>query len=91
VTFGGVAVETMPIDEPVEPPAPLPTGRVYTGANAMVTVWDHDVIDSGKVPRSFLSVDESKIKAHVKYKKDMGEEPYIMGIRFTKRVDVRSR
>jgi len=86
-TFGGVALEPMPI----APPPEMPTGKVHTGANAMVEVWDFDVVDPTKVPREFLSVDEVKIRAHVAYCKKMKQAPEVAGVRFSKRVDVRSR
>jgi len=89
VTFGGVAVEAEHVmDTPIQPP---PTGKVHTGANRMVKVYDFNVVDPSAVPPQFCSVDEKKIRAHVKYCKGMEQEPKIDGVIFTSRVDVQAR
>lgn len=92
-TFGGLALspEKLETESPAEPAAPLPTGKVHTGANAMVTVWDFEILDPRSIPREYLKIDESLIREHAKYKNKIGETPSIPGVRFTSRVDVRSR
>jgi len=90
--FGGVTVEVEePEPAPIVPAAPLPTGRVNTGANRMVKVWEYEVINDLLVPNEFKTTDPKKVNAHMKYKTKMGDTPEIAGIRFTSRMDVQSR
>jgi hypothetical protein len=90
VTFGGLELTPQ---SPVEsaPAQPLPTGKVSTGANAMVTVWEFEIVNQKLIPAEFLTVDEKKIRAHMNYKTKLGETPEVDGVRFTSRVDVRAR
>lgn len=88
--FGGMEVEMEP-QEIIRPVEPLPTGKVSTGANAMVKVWEFEIVNAKAIPRDFLSVDQSKIRNYMNYKTKMGETPEIPGICFSSRVDVRSR
>ena len=91
-TFGGMTVEVdVPETAPTTVAAPLPTGRVHTGANAMVKVWEYEVIDPRLVPDEYKIIDTKKINAHKAYKTKMGETPEIPGIKFTSRMDARSR
>lgn len=90
-TFGGleVSLETQPTE--LVPVAPLPTGKVNTGANAMVTVWEFEIVNPKLVPAEFLVVDERKVREFMNYKVKMGETPELPGVAFRSRVDVRSR
>lgn len=89
ITFGGLVLETAP--ESAEPMAPLPTGKVSTGANSMVTVWEFDVVDARMVPDQFKTVDARKLREFMNYKTKMGETPAVPGVVFRSRVDVRAR
>lgn len=90
--FGGLEI---PVDEPLPEMEPVDmsalSGKVKTGANAMVTVWSFAIIDPQAIPAEFLSVDEKKIREFMNYKTKMGDTPEIAGVVFEKRVDVRSR
>lgn len=89
VFFGGLELPANP--ELETPSAPLPSGKVKTGANAMVTVWEFDITNPKLVPAEFLTVDEKKVREFMNYKAKMGETPKVDGIVFRSRVDVRAR
>jgi len=53
--------------------------------------WTYKVVDAAKVPRSFLKVDDTKLREHCKkFKADQKPTP-IAGIEFTPNVSVRAR
>lgn len=89
--FGGLEVEVAsgPVDFGMS--EMLPTGKVNTGANVQVTTWEFEIVNQKLVPAEFLSVDERKVREFMKYKTKMGETPEVPGIRFSSRVDVRSK
>ena len=88
----GDDVEIMQEPVKVEPPAaPLPTGKVKSSANKMVTRWEFDIVDSACVPREFCTVDERKIRAYLKAQTTLGKDPSIEGVRFSKFVDVQAK
>ena len=90
-TFGGVAVAVEEPEAEVIPAAPLPTGKVHTGANRMVKVWTAEVVNALLVPDEYKTIDMKKVNAFGKYKNKMGDIPEIPGIRFTSTMDVQSR
>lgn len=79
-----------PIDPTVVPRAAMPK----SSANAFTEVWKFEILDERLVPREFLSVDESKIRAALNYKKSLKcavEDVAVPGLRIYKEMSVRAR
>lgn len=89
-SFGGINL-TAPTDAEPTHVAQLPEVKVSTGVNAMVKVWEFQVINEREIPREFLSVDQKKIREFMNYKVKIGEKPELTGVQFSTRIDVRSR
>jgi hypothetical protein len=73
------------------PPPPAPAEKVQTSANRMVKRWAHQLTDINKVPREFLSLDDAKVRAFVKYQQSQGNDPKIDGLAFTFTMSVESK
>lgn len=54
-------------------------------------VWSWDVVDIGKIPLKFLTVDTAAVNAVVKELKDMAQEVLGEGIKVTKRTEVKAK
>ena len=93
VAFGGreIPVDTPEAEEIPEIDLSMLDGKVKTGSNAMVKVWEFQIIDPNAVLSEFLSVDEKKVREFMRYKTQMGDTPETPGIVFSSRMDVRSR
>ena len=77
------------IPQPVEVPVALPKiEKPKTTANKFIKVWSCEIMDSALIPRQFLIVDESKIRAYVKMQKDQAVIP---GVRTWEEVSVQSK
>lgn len=83
------AAFTPPV-EPVRVPCALPPS---TASNTIAKVWKFEVTDTAKVPREFLTVDEAKINALIKYHKQIGDmdDIHVEGIRFYWESNVRAK
>lgn len=90
--------QPLPVD-PFAPPVGVPTiipraTAPKSSANAFTEVWKFEVLDEKLVPREFLSVDETKIRAMLNYKKSLKcavEDVVIPGVRVYKETSVRAR
>lgn len=87
--FGeGVEVEATVATVPAEP---LPPEKVKTDSNRMVKRWSFTVADIRKVPAEFLSLDEAKVRAFVKYQQSQEKDPEVPGLTFTYTMSVESK
>ena len=78
---------------PVQPAAPIPQAP-KTSANSFVETWKFDVTDQLQVPREFLVVDETKIRAWLAYQKKLGADIstlQVAGLRLYKETQVRAK
>ena len=100
--FGESAVvaqkqESLPVVVPTPTFEPEVVPRVSaprTQSNNIVKVWKHEVTDAAKVPREFMAVDESKIRAFISYQQSVGNDLgniHVDGIRFYWESSVRSK
>lgn len=71
------------VPQPVKPAKPT--------SNRMRKRWDFEIKDPRKIPREYLTVDEKKIRAAIKYAESVDKEPVIPGVKFTSRVSVEGR
>lgn len=68
--------------------------RPRTSTNSFTAVTKFEVIDSSKVAREFLSVDESKIREFLSYRKKMGDDMesiVIEGVKIWTEAQVKTR
>lgn len=72
------------------PPAPSVV-KPTTIAGRTVIRWEFEVISPNDIPREFLSVDDAKIRKFRDYQIEIGKDPEIPGVKFTKKVSVESR
>ena len=95
--FGsGAAVATEP---PPDAPLPMarpiiPPSRPFMPGSRVVEKWKFEVVREPEVPREFLSLDESKIKAFLAGQKALGrniEDLTVPGLRLYKEMDVQAR
>lgn len=77
-------------DAPVAAPEPVPDKPRTDGAR-IVKRWMWMVMRPELVPSEYLSVDETKIRAHVHYCERMGREPEIPGVSFSAKMSVESK
>lgn len=83
--------------EPPAPvvPTPIPTTHIpKSSATRVVERWDFEVVDPTRVPRQFLSVDETKIRTFLAAKKAEGyaaDQIVIEGIKISSAMQVYSR
>ena len=77
--FGDPATESAPVEpQPIQAPAVVEPERLQASNNArLVDVWEFEVVDQMKVPREYLVVDESKIRAYIKHQKSINNEPQL--------------
>jgi len=91
-TFQPAPVQA-PAPAPVQPAAPIPQAP-RTSANSFVETWKFDVTDQLQVPREFLVVDETKIRAWLAYQKKLGADIaalQVPGLRLYKETQVRAK
>lgn len=75
----------------------IPTATVqmaHSSSNRVVEHWDFTVIDTSAIPREFLSVDESKIRAFLNLKKSEGykaDQIAVPGLKISATMRVHSR
>lgn len=84
--FGNADVQTA--SEPIIIPS---ADKPRTSAGRTVIRWEFEVIDTSQIPREFMSVDESKIRKYRDYQIQIGNEPSIPGVMFTRNISVESR
>ena len=87
--------------EPIPEPAPVPepgdipyVERPNTSTNSFLFVTKFEVQDQSKVAREFLSVDESKIREFLSFRKKMGDDMdriQLQGIKVWQEAQVRTR
>ncbi len=78
---------------PVQPAEPIPQGP-RTSSNAFVETWQFQITDSSQVPRQFMTIDETKIRAWLKSQKALGYDIQALcvpGLHFYKETQVRSK
>jgi hypothetical protein len=78
---------------PVMPAEPIPQAT-RTSANSFVETWKFDVTDQLQVPREFLVVDETKIRAWLACQKKLGADIaalQVPGLRLYKETQVRAK
>lgn len=88
----GFNAPAAPVVTPVIPVATV--HKAHSTSNRVVEKWDFTVVDANAVPREFLSVDETKIRAFLQAKKAEGykaDQVVINGLKISATMQVYSR
>ena len=70
------------------PPPPPPPEKPKAAGGRVVKRWTFTVTDPRALPREYLTVNESAIRAHIQFAKKTGADPEIPGVRFQKHMSV---
>ena len=88
----GFNAPAAPVAQPLIPQATVK--KAHSSSNRVVEKWDFTILDEGAIPRQFLSVDESKIRAFLNAKKAEGykvDQIQVAGLKFSSTMQVYSR
>ena len=88
------AADPFGFNAPAAPVAQPLIPQAHSSSNRVVEKWDFTILDEGAIPRQFLSVDETKIRAFLNAKKAEGykvDQIQVAGLKFSSTMQVYSR
>ncbi len=72
-------------------PPPMPAAKVKVLGARTVIRWHHEIVDSSRVPRQFMTVDPQKIRGYIQSQAKLELDPSIEGVHVWKTANVESR